>query len=217
MWCCVKITGMALRKDPLVVGEYYHLYNRGVDKRKIFLLQQDYRKFLFLMYVCNSQKSIILRDIGKNFDRDETIVDIGAFCLMPNHFHILVKEKVEGGISTYMRKLLTGYSMYFNRKNSRKGKLFDGAFKSSYATDDRYLKYLYSYIHFNPSKLIDSEWKQNITRDSEKLLDYCFSYSYSSIGEYRSGNYRITQPDAFPSYFLSASEHKSELSDWLTT
>ena len=100
---------MALRREPFAVEEYYHLYSRGVDKRKIFLNAQDYRKFQFLMYVCNSEKSIVLRNIGKNFDRGRTIVDVGAFCLMPNHFHILVREKIENGISLYMRKLLTGY------------------------------------------------------------------------------------------------------------
>jgi len=114
---------MALRKQSFATDEYYHLYNRGTEKRIIFLDTQDYEHFLFLMYICNTEKSIILRDIGKFFDRGETIVNIGAFCLIPNHFHILVREKMEDDISTYMCKLLTGYSMYFNKKYERTGKL----------------------------------------------------------------------------------------------
>ncbi|MEI8270147.1 MAG: hypothetical protein WCG45_02150, partial [bacterium] len=102
---------MALRKVSFIPGEYYHLYNRGTEKRTIFINKDDYQFFLYLMYVCNTSKSIELRKIGKNFDRGETIVDIGTYCLMPNHFHIFVHEKKVGGISKYMLKLMTSYSM----------------------------------------------------------------------------------------------------------
>ena len=104
---------MALRKQTFAPSEYYHLYNRGTEKRIIFKDANDYQHFLYLMYVCNTDKSIELRKIGKNFDRGEIIVNIGAYCLMPNHFHVLVREKEEGGISKYMRKLLTSYSIVF--------------------------------------------------------------------------------------------------------
>jgi len=206
---------MALRREPFAVEEYYHLYSRGVDKRKIFLNAQDYRKFQFLMYVCNSEKSIVLRNIGKNFDRGRTIVDVGAFCLMPNHFHILVREKIENGISLYMRKLLTGYSMYFNLKHTREGKLFDGAFKAINASDDRYLKYLYSYIHLNPAKLIDKNWKNSVRGDNKEILNFCLSYPNSSIGEYKASSYKIINPQRFPDYFSSPTSHMEELAEWL--
>ena len=206
---------MALRKELFAVGEYYHLYSRGVDKRKIFLNAQDYRKFQFLMYVCNSEKSIVLRDIGKNFDRGGTIVDVGAFCLMPNHFHILAREKIENGISLYMRKLLTGYSMYFNLKHTREGKLFDGAFKAINAGDDRYLKYLYSYIHLNPAKLIDKNWKYSVREDNKEILNFCLLYPNSSIGEYKNSSYKIINPRRFPDYFPSPTSHMKELAEWL--
>src|SRR3989344_6519009 len=131
---------MALRKQVFAPDEYYHLYNRGTEKRIIFLDEQDYKHFLFLMYICNTEKSITLRGVGEFFDRGATIVDIGVFCLMPNHFHILIHEKVKNGISTYMRKLLTGYSMYFNKKYKRTGKLYEGVFKSIHANKNKYLK-----------------------------------------------------------------------------
>ncbi len=200
----------------MVVGEYYHLYSRGVDKRKIFLNGQDYRKFLFLMYVCNSEKSIVSRDLGKKFERGETIVDVGAYCLMPNHFHILVREKTEGGISKYLKKLLTGYSMYFNLKNHRQGKLFDGNFRSELVTGDRYLKYLYSYIHLNPAKLIDVKWKENTQRDNAKLMAYCSTYPYSSLNEYKNARSKITNPGEFPNYFVKLADHQKELASWLS-
>src|SRR3989338_6564932 len=129
---------MALRKQSFAPGEFYHLYNRGTEKRRVFLDKKDYDHFLFLMYVCNTKKSIELRNIGNNFDRGETIVDIGAYCLMPNHFHILVREKIDNGISKYTRKLMTAFSMYFNKKYKRTGKLYEGVFKSTHASGDRY-------------------------------------------------------------------------------
>ncbi len=177
--------------------------------------KHDYEYFLFLIYICNTVKSIELRNVGENFDREETIVDIGAFCLMPNHFHILVREKLDNGISKFMRKLLTAYSMYFNKKYKRTGKLYEGVFKSTYVDDDRYLKYLYSYIHLNPAKLMDNNWRENKIRNTGELLKYVFEYSYSSLKEYQNNKSRITNPAVFPSYFENPTDHKKELFEWL--
>ncbi|OGI66278.1 hypothetical protein A2647_00800 [Candidatus Nomurabacteria bacterium RIFCSPHIGHO2_01_FULL_40_24b] len=210
------IMDMALRKQSFAVDEYYHLYNRGTEKRKIFLEKRDYEHFLFLMYVCNTTKSIELRNIGKTFDREETIIDIGAYCLMPNHFHVLVREKVKNGISKYMLKLMTGYSMYFNKKYKRTGKLYEGVFKSIHANKDTYLKYLYSYIHLNPAKLIDKNWKENKHRNIKNLLKYVFSYKYSSLKEYISLKFKIVNPIPFPTYFKRPNGHKEELFEWLS-
>ena len=205
---------MSERKHPIVIGEYYHFYNRGVEKRKIFQDKQDYERFAFLLYICNTTKSIKLRDLGRQFDRGEIIVDIGAYCLMPNHFHILIKEKQENGASTYMRKVMTAYSMYFNKKYKRSGTLFEGAFKSSHCGGDSYLKYLYSYIHLNPAKIIDKNWKTSSGAQRGKLLEFVTNYKYSSLREYLNKPY-IINPKPFPKYFTNANDHKRELSDWL--
>ena len=207
---------MALRKQSFVPGEFYHLYNRGTEKRIIFKDTHDYRHFLFLMYICNSTRSIELRKIGENFDRGETLVDIGVYCLMPNHFHILVHEKKEGGISKYMLKLMTSYSMYFNKKYKRTGKLYEGVFKSVHANTDRYLKYLYSYIHLNPAKLIDKKWKEGKSKNTTKLLKHVFTYQYSSLREYTESKFKIVIPKPFPVYFKKINEHKEELLEWLS-
>ena len=207
--------GMSTRKQSFAPEEFYHLYNRGTDKRKIFMDKHDYEYFLFLMYVCNTIKSIELRNIGENFDREETIVDIGVYCLMPNHFHILIHEKIDGGISKYMLKLMTSYSMYFNKKYKRTGKLYEGKFKSTHASDDNYFKYLYSYIHLNPAKLVDKNWKENKKKNIRTLLEYVFSYEYSSLKEYVSSEYRILNPEPFPAYFQNPDDHRNELFGWL--
>lgn len=206
---------MSTRKQTFAFGEFYHLYNRGTEKRRIFLDKQDYQYFLFLMYVCNTIRSIELRKVGENFDRGEALVNIGAYCLMPNHFHILITENIDGGISKYMLKLMTGYSMYFNKKYKRTGKLYEGVFKSTYANKDNYLKYLYSYIHLNPAKLVDKNWKEKSNRNTIKLLEYVFDYPYSSIKEYKDNVFHILNPIPFPDYFQKIINHKKELFEWL--
>ena len=89
--------------------------------------------------------------------RKETLVDIGAYCLMPNHFHLLIRETAEGNISRFMLKLQTGYPMYFNKKYQRTGALFEGKFKAKHITNDNHLKYLFAYLHLNPVKITDPQ------------------------------------------------------------
>lgn len=211
---------MAYRNTPFAESEYYHVYNRGVEKRIIFLDEEDYRHFLYLMYLCNSERSITLRDVGMAFERGKHIVAIGAYCLMPNHFHILIKQVDEGGISNFMKKLLTAYSMYFNRKYKRTGHLFEGVFKSRHVSSDQYLKYLYAYIHLNPAKKIDKNWKEKRTRSKKELLAYVVNSPHSSLAEYlvspkRIFSKNILAPAEFPSYFSRPRDHLEELFDWL--
>src|SRR3989344_6755544 len=112
-----------MRKVTFAPGEYYHLYNRGVDKRKIFTREADYERFVTLLYACNGTRGVDLDEQGKDIatllerqiDRGELLIDICAYVLMPNHFHILAREVAEGGISEYMRKIGNGYTGYFNR------------------------------------------------------------------------------------------------------
>jgi putative transposase len=206
---------MATRPIKISLEEYYHIYNRGVDKRIIFLDRQDYKRFEQLLYICNTQRKIDTRNIKDDFDRGEPLVAIGLYCMMPNHFHILVKEIEEGGISKFMLKLTTAYVMYFNKKYSRTGALFEGAFKAVHITRDQQLKYLYSYIHLNPAKLIDKNWKDKPTKSKTDLLDYTKKYKYSSIEEYMNDKAWITTPKLFPKYFSSFEKHEKELWFWL--
>src|SRR3990167_6058915 len=122
------------RKFSFSVGEFYHLYGRGVEKRTIFLDQSDYSRFIRLLYIANSEKPFeykLVRGLPlEKVNRGGSLVSIGAYCLMPNHFHLLVREKTEGGISKFMSKLMTAYSMYFNKKNSRTGRLFQNTFQA---------------------------------------------------------------------------------------
>jgi len=138
---------MSNRKVPLVDGEYYHIYNRGNSKQKIFLNKEDYDYFVKCLYCCNSYKSFKFReDVIKpninafDFERGEPIVSIGAWVLIPNHFHIYItfshksdlwqnikRNKDKNRISEFMRKVSTAYAKYFNAKYERTGGLFEGS------------------------------------------------------------------------------------------
>ncbi|MFZ2205579.1 MAG: transposase [Minisyncoccia bacterium] len=216
---------MSIRKISFAEGEYYHLYNRGNSKQIIFIDDLDYNRFLSLIFLCNSRKNINFRDAFEinedifNFDRDETIVDIGSYCLMTNHFHLLVKEKSEGGISLFMQKLSTAYVMYFNKKYTRSGSLFEGKFKSQHVDSDKYLKYIFSYIHLNPVKLIFSKWKKEGIRDKNEAYNFSKQYKYSSFFLFNKEKEEkfsyILNILSFPKYFNNASEYKKEIFEWL--
>jgi len=212
------------RKFQFVPGEFYHIYNRGNNKMPIFLKDKDHERLIKLLFLCNSLKPVVIKDLPQGralgkIDRGKTIVDIGAYCLMPNHFHLLIHECMEGGISKFMLKLATAYSMYFNMKHKRTGTLFEGRFKARHANDDRYLKYLFAYIHLNPVKLIDSQWKENGIIDRAKAQRYLKTYRFSSyldyLGKKRPEN-MILNKDVFPEYFENFSEFKDFIDEWLT-
>lgn len=194
------------RKVKFEIGEIYHVYNRGVEKRILFQNHYEYRRFLALLYVSNNTKPIHLSNIDHNDsiekifekERGEPLVAIGAYCLMPNHFHLLFTPLVEGGISKFMQKIQTGYSMYFNKKHSRVGSLFQGTFKSKHIDKNEYLMYVYSYIHLNPAKLKNKEWKIQPNVFISDLESFINEYPYSSLQEYISEKYLIINPEPFP-------------------
>lgn len=221
------------RKITFAENEFYHLYNRGVDKRVVFENDSDYRRFALLLYLCNGTMPVRFEDLpdwkgattpelveavfGKKFD--EPIVAIGAYCCMPNHYHLLVREIVEGGISTFMHKLSTAYTMYFNLGRKRTGALFQGRFKARHADKDEYLKYLFSYIHLNPIKLIEPEWKERGIKDLKKAEAYLSSFPYSSYIDYlglpKRDFSKILNRSAFPDYFPRKESFTRCTNEWL--
>lgn len=207
--------------------EFYHLYNRGTEKRKIFMNGGDRDRFLALLYLCNQSQPADLKYQGRTLSeigtekvrRGEPLVDIVSYCLMPNHFHFLVRERQEGGISKFMQKLTTGYTMYFNRRHERSGALFQGKFKATHVNDDRYLQYLISYVHLNPVKLIEPLWKETGIVDRERAEKYLEQYAYSSYLDYR-GRTRpeniLLERSILPQFSSSGNDFKTYVTEWLT-
>ncbi len=176
-------------RSPFAPGEWYHCYARGIDKRRTFETAKDYKRFLELLYLVNDTRAAHRSNLGQNtvvFDlpRTEPLVGVGAFCLMPNHFHLLLKEVREGGISAFMQKLGTAYSMYFNIKNERTGGLFAKPFRSRHVSDDRYLQKIIQYIHCNPAELFEQNWKRGRVSNARLLQQKLLTYPYSSLGTY---------------------------------
>lgn len=180
------------RRIPVAQGEFYHAYNRGVDKRITYQDNADYERFLLLLFLCNDEKPVKLQNVGKEspvrtFQKtnQERLVDICAYCLMPNHFHLLVYEKQQGGLSLFMQKLLTAYTMYFNKRYERTGALFQGTYKTSHVDKDSYLSTVFQYIHVNPAKLKVFE---DAPEDERSAIVFLKKYRYSSLPDYSGTN-----------------------------
>lgn len=182
-----------MRGIEFTEGEYYHIYNRGTDKRNIFADKKDYERFIYYLFYCNDSNSLLnsqfyYRGLAsiQNLKKDErkTILEVVCFCLMPNHFHLLLKQKTEKGIPLFMQKIGTGYTMYFNARHKRNGCLFQGTFKAKHITKDSYLTHLTRYIHLNPIEFVEPDWKNTAIIDRVKTHDYLLNYFWSSYSDY---------------------------------
>lgn len=215
-----------MRKIQFVNDHYYHIYNRGVDKRKIFLTNEDYYRFVHDLFEFNDLDATINlkwrfdKYRGSNSIREDSkthLVDIICFCLMPNHFHLILRQVREKGITKFMQKLGTGYTMYFNQKCQRTGALFEGRFKAILIEKEEYLIHLSRYIHINPVERIEPNWKEEGIKDWPRVNKFLEQYKWSSYLDY------IGKP-SFPwvinrafllGYFGGKENYKQFTNSWL--
>jgi putative transposase len=146
------------RKVKLVKDEYYHIYNRGTDKREIFSCDLDYLRFLKSLKEFNVLQPIgslyekHLRDkkkMSKNGHPMSKLVEIISYCLNPNHYHLILKQIRERGIEKFMQRVGNGYTKYYNQRNDRSGVLFQGPFKSAHIDANKYFLYVSAYVNMN--------------------------------------------------------------------
>ena len=173
-------------RPPFVNDHIYHVFNRGVDKRDVFLDDEDYGRFIHDLFEFNDEAPAlnVKYHFAINTMRDELrdlLVDVMLFTLMPNHFHLLIRQRSDGGIVKFMRKLGTGYTNYFNRKNDREGGLFQGRFKAVLISSDEQFQYIPQYIHLNPLKLNYGSSTSINWRSKIKFLE---EYKWSSFPDY---------------------------------
>ena len=183
---------MPYREKPASDATIYHIFNRGVEKRTIFENDYDRRRFIQSLYYFNDSSPA--ENMGRNVkevklpseDGREKIVEILAYCLMPNHYHLVVQGIQEDGVSEFMRKIGTGYTNYFNLRYKRVGSLFQGSYKAIAIIHEKHLHYLLYYIHLNP--LMETESEGSLT-----------SFKWSSYGDYvgKSDFPRIVSTDFF--------------------
>lgn len=175
---------MPRRKIEFINGEIYHIYNRGVDKRELFIDPKDTARFMQAILEFNTTKPI--GSIRENTQRHKSgvpnavfmpkgaaitpLVSFIAYCVNPNHYHFVLKQLVEGGISKFIQKFSQGYAMYFNEKHQRTGPLFSGCFKAKHVETSDYLFHLSAYVNlnFNIHKIGPDNPAYNFVRSSWK-------------------------------------------------
>lgn len=172
------------RKISLRDGEIYHVFNRGIDRRGTFTDKKEFERIQKLIKFyrhkdipirfsqVNQQPQEIREKILDDLYKSERIIDILSYCIMPNHFHFLLKQTNEKGISTFVSNITNAYTKYFNTKNKRTGPLFEGVFKAVHIESEEQLLHVSRYIHLNPvsSSIIPDEDLEN--------------YKWSSYREY---------------------------------
>lgn len=186
---------MPYRTTPLANGEYYHIYNRGVARQPTYSFKKDYERFLlclsyyrFANLPCKLSRLLQLakdeRDqLWLNLEEaDEKVIEIVAFVLMPNHFHLLLKQLKDGGISKFMKQVSDSYTRYVNTKYERVGPIFQGAFKAVRVSSDEQLLHLSRYIHINP--LVSF-----VVKDADFL-----TYPWSSLPSFLNNDIHLVNP-----------------------
>ena len=166
--------------------DFYHVINRGVEKRTVFMEDGDYVRFIHDMYVFNDVKSApnyVVKERQGERKRD-LLVHIHAFCLMPNHYHILLSPIKENGMSLFMKKVNMGYAKYFNEKYERTGVLWQGVFRKILIRQDAHFMYIPYYIHLNPLDLKYPAWREGRVKDTKKAFSFLETYRWSSYLDY---------------------------------
>ena len=204
-----------MRKTPLATGHVYHIFNRGVNKQAIFFDKSDYTRFLKAAihykskstkfgYELENERVSIVDDTGSSgelaLQPKVPKVEVLAYCLMPNHFHFLIKQLEDEGITGFMRRLMNSYAHYINVKRKRVGPLFAGRFKNVLIETDEQFLHVSRYIHLNP--LVSG------------LVDSLEGYPWSSYACYVNGaDDKLCSPDGVVKMFESATEYKKFVLD----
>ncbi len=191
---------MPSRIIPFVNGQIYHVYNRGTEKRRIFESNRDYQRFQKVLnyYQFEGPKpkfSHFSKTKQVKLNLSKKIVDLIAYCLMPNHFHLLIKQNRDQGITEIVSKLSNSYTKYFNTKHNRIGLLFQGEFKAMLIENDEQLLHISRYIHLNPT--------------SSFLVKRPEDYEWSSYQEYLGSKYQICEKQQILESFKSIEEYKN--------
>ena len=227
---------MPRRKEQFDTGKIYHIIIRALDDNLIFKDVNDYYRGIFSIYEFNNLKPVNIsirrrdRKIEKKkeklielgaqsffIDERKKMVEILAFCFMPNHIHLLIKQIEDGGISKFMQKVGGGYGRYFNDKYHRKGHVFQDTFKSVYIEDDKQLMTVFNYIHVNPLSLIEPGWKEKGIENLEKDIEFLENYKWSSYQDYigKKNFSSVTERNFLLELWGGADKCRNAIQNWL--
>jgi putative transposase len=166
--------------------ESWHLIGRGVEKRDVVMDDHDRLRFIHNLYALNDRNATpnFVLNIRREDHMRIQLVDIHAYCLMKNHYHLLVSERIENGISLFMQKINMGYTKYFNNRYERSGALWQGKYRKVRIKRDAHFLYIPFYIHLNPLDYVTPEWRKGETRNIAKALKSLLEYRWSSHLDY---------------------------------
>ncbi|TRZ83500.1 hypothetical protein D4R86_00705 [bacterium] len=221
-----------MRKIEFIPGEYYHIYDHGVEERKVFVDEYDFKRALVCLGVFNDTKPSpekLFRFVKNplqltkryNPDNRDRLVDIIAFTLLPTHYHFFLQERQEKGISRFMHCFNKGYARYFNLKYERRGTLWESAFGAKLIDNEAYFTHIMTYIHLNILDLHHPQWREGNIKNWEKVAGEMKNYPWSSYSYYRTGksdppflNLIITKPDWLSEYYPKLDDFEKDLRLW---
>lgn len=221
---------MAIRK-PLINGKVYHVYNRGAHKNDVFLDEVDRQRFQLLLHMVNGAENVALRNLFKKHQgkdiadiffaeqHEHTLVDVLGYCMMPNHFHLILKQRADGGISEFMRRLTTAFTMHFNIKYEHSGVVFQGRYKSKHVDSDTYFQWLFTYVHLNPLDLLEPSWKVHSLTDVARAQQFIENYAFSSFIDHsvrKRSESELLCFDGVPNYLRNTRDLKKLLAYYQT-
>jgi len=178
------------------MAELVHALNRGVDKRRIFMDDHDHMRFAYGLFIFNDSKRVDIASLKakgltmsfskRGAEERERLVDVHGWCLMGNHYHLLLSERVESGISMFLKKLNIGYAKYFNDRHRRSGTLFQGRTKQVRIEADSQFLHILNYIHLNPLDFLKecSDWREHRIAGMQIALAHLEQYRWSSFMDY---------------------------------
>jgi putative transposase len=203
--------------------DFFHIYNRGVDKRKTFLQVSDYVRFTQNLRIYNNVESFPHNDwtikARLAAPTEQRLVTIHAYCLMPNHYHLLLSPEVDNGIALFMKKVNMGYSKYFNERYERSGALWQGRYKSVTMLQDAQFLYIPYYIHLNALDRVLPKWRKGTVSDIEKAHTLLAAYRWSSHNTFLSPESATTSPivESFYLKDFSTTHYTKEIVKIITT
>jgi len=214
----------------IVAGNIYHILSRGVDKRKIFLDNGDYFRFIHDLFEFNdtapinnttyrfrSNSKVIARPYIYDKRPRKLLVEILIFCLMPNHYHLLLRPRFDNGITKFMKRLNMGYARYFNEKYKRSGTLFEGRYKSVSVKNEAHFIHLPYYIHVNSLDLRFPEWRDKEIKNYQEAMKFLENYRWSSFPDYigKKNFPSVTQREFLLEFFGGPEQYKKDTREWL--
>ncbi len=219
-----------LRKEKFCQKEYYHIYSRALLNNPVFNDKNNARRLKQAFLLANStnsgeafqflrnNKNVSLKEITKILRNGDKLADILCYVIMPDHYHLLLRELKNNGIINFIRKCNTSIAKYINIKNNRLGPLFESRFKSKHINTNAYLLHLSLYIHLNPLDIISGkEWRENKLKNWNSEKKKLFNYPWSSLKFYLETNYEdpiISGTEIITKQFSDKKDYEIFLKEW---